>query len=142
METVLELKHPLANELTYFALTPMLRNAALWRLYERVLVNLGHRFPTSRIVRALCRGSSQVVVKGKPGDTRRVAILRGGARVSIILDDYGMQGVLYYSGVYEPATTAVVLNLLRRGRRISRYQGQRRVLFVLSSCSWSLGARV
>lgn len=109
------LKYPLATRLIHLVLGTMMALPAVWRAWERTLVRLGHRFPGSRPIMALCRRSSQAVVRRRPARTSRVAVLRDGTRVAVRLNDYGMQGVLYFEGVYEPKTTAIVLNLLRPG---------------------------
>jgi FkbM family methyltransferase len=85
-----------------------------WGLFERTLVRLRHRFPTSRRLAALSAAWLEAMRRWRPDELTRVAVLPGGARLAIVLSDGWHRGI-YFRGDYEPETTRLVRSSLLPG---------------------------
>lgn len=83
-------------------------------LLERALVMLRHRFPASRLLAGLANQCTAASLMRHPGGGTRVAVLPGGAKLAVLLQDGWHRGI-YYRGEYEPETTAFVLGFVRPG---------------------------
>ncbi|MCL4508953.1 MAG: FkbM family methyltransferase [Chloroflexi bacterium] len=84
----------------------------LWSFLEGATVWAGHRWPDSRITGALAFRLREVSLRWSPSAISRVAMLPTGARLALSLQDY-YHYRLYFTGLFEPGTTALVRKLLR-----------------------------
>ncbi len=84
----------------------------LWSLLENATVRAGHHWPDSRITGALAFRLREALLRWAPSDIERVAMLPNSARLALSLQD-SYHCRLYFTGLYEPDTTALVRKLLR-----------------------------
>ncbi len=84
------------------------------RLTERALVGLRHRWRRARLLSGVSTWCLRLNLRYFPEECIREAVLPGGVRLSLDIRDDWHRGI-YYRGVYEPETTALVRRLLRPG---------------------------
>jgi len=103
-----------AGKLLQLALHGCIALPRVWRLFEHTLVALRHQFPGSAVLSRLSYHWLVALTTWRPGEMSRIATLPGGIRLAILLRDGWHRG-LYFRGVYEPETTALIRRLLKKG---------------------------